>query len=116
MVVAFIAVEACGEKQMSRVFHRLRGRAQDFPITGSRIFARRAGGDQNLSRELVVGSVLFDLAANPGAERLSAFSCEEFAVALEEIGPFVSPEINELRAADEMINDLVALHSCLTRV
>src|ERR1043166_6396567 len=39
MVVALIAVEASGQEQVRRIFHRLRGSADDLPITGRRVLA-----------------------------------------------------------------------------
>ena len=100
MIVAFVAIEPRGEEKMGRILHRLRGRAENLPITGRRILASRACRGQNFASKLIVGRVLLDLVANPRAEQVGAFGPQELAIALEEIGPFIGPKINVLRAAN----------------
>src|SRR5439155_19616119 len=93
MVVALVAVEPRSQKQVRGVLHRLRRSADNLPITGRRVLAGGAGRGENLAGELVVRRVLLDLFANPGAEQFGAFTAQKFAVALQQVGPFVGPKI-----------------------
>src|SRR6185436_5740081 len=109
MVMAFVAVETRGQEKVGGIFHRFGWGAENFPITGFGMLAIGASGGEDFAGELVVGSILLDLGANPGAERFCAFGAEELAVALEEVRPFVGPKINELGTANQPVNDGVAL-------
>src|SRR5205085_798576 len=108
MVMAFVAVEASGQKKVGRVLHRLGRRADYLPITGGGMLAIGTGSSEDLASELIVRRILLDLLANPGAETFCALGAQKLAVALEEIGPFVGPEVHVFRAADQAIHDCVA--------
>ena len=85
---------------MRGVLHGFGRRAENLPIIGGRIFASGAGGSENFAGELIVRRVLLDFFANPIAEQLRAFAAQELAVALQEIGLLIGPEIDILRAAN----------------
>ena len=110
MVVALVAVETSREEKVRRVFHRLRGLAQNFPVTRGRVVLVGAVRGDDLAHELVVGHVFIHGIADPRAETFRAFLAEELRVDLEKIAPLVGPVLDEIHAADELIDDRLALH------
>src|SRR5690348_14232276 len=100
VVVALIAIETRRQKEVSRIFHRLGGSADNFPIAAGGILSIRSRCSQNLSRKLIIRRVLFHLVANPGPESLGAFAAKILAVALKQVSPFVGPKIDVLRATN----------------
>ena len=65
--------------------------------------AAAARGDQ-FARELVERLVLGDALANPAVERLDAFTVEQAFLGAQQIGPFERPEIGELRAFEQPVD------------
>ena len=111
MVVAFVAIEPGGEEKMRRVFHRLRWLTQDFPVTRRGIiFIGTVGGD-DLANELVVWHVFINRAADPCAEAFSALLAKELGVDLKQVTPLVGPVFDEIDAADQLVDDSLALHA-----
>ena len=108
MVMAFVAAEANTEKELGRVFHDRIGRPQDLVIGGRRILDGRSLGVQQGRDKLVIGHVAGHRTAHPGLQRLRPLPSEPLLVDLQEVGPLVGPEINELGAADKAADKLVA--------
>ena len=111
MVVAFVAVETRGQKQVRRVFRQFLRRAHSFEIRGCRIVLGRTGGGDDPVGHAVIGCVVCNLLPDPGAQRRHAFTAEEFAVHLQHVSPFVRPMIDEVGVSDELVDHLVALGS-----
>src|SRR5262249_7639652 len=101
---------------MGRVLHRFSRSPHDLPIAGGWVLTIRACCSQNLASKLVVGSILFHLMANPGAEQFSSFVPKELAVALEQIRPLIGPKINVLRTANQTIDHRIALDPSFPRI
>ena len=116
MVVALVAVEAGAEEEVGGVLHGQIRSAEDLEVGGGGIVLVGAGGGEDFSRELVVGGVVVDFVVDPGAEESGAFRAEELAVHLEEVGPFVGPEIDEGGGTDELVDDLVAFGAGLALI
>ena len=73
-------------------------------------------GRQDRADELVVRHVRGDLVANPLAERDRALDAQELAIDLEQVGPLVRPVLDEFGAADQLVDQLVALDPAVARV
>ena len=109
MVVALIAAEADAEKELGRVLHHRLGRTKNLVIGCRRILDRRPLGIQQGGHELVIGNVARYRTSNPGLQGPGPLASKPFLVDLEKVRPLVGPEINELRAADQAADQLVAL-------
>ena len=80
------------------------------------MLAVRPAGGQDRPDELVVGDVLVDLLADPLAEGDRPLDAQELAVDLEQVGPLVGPVLDVFLAADQPVDQLVALDPGLARV
>ena len=109
VVVALVAVEAHAEEQLGRVLHDRVGGAQHLVVARGRAGDVGSLGGQHVADELVVGLVLGDGLADVGAEGPRPRLAQELAVHLEQVGPFVGPMLDEVLAADEGIDELLAL-------
>src|SRR6266481_9013331 len=116
MVVAFIAIETRGQKEVGGILHRFGRSADNLPIAGSRILPIRSRSGQNLASKLVIRRVLFDLVTNPRAEQFGALAAEKFAVALKHVRPFIGPKIDVLRATNEAVHHGIAFDPYLAAV
>ena len=109
MVVALVAVEPDRHEQVRRVLHRLGGIAEDLEVRRRRVLAVRAAGRQDRAGELVVGRVPGHLIADPLAIGDGSFDAQELAVHVEQVGPLVGPVLDVLLAADQAVDQLLAL-------
>ena len=116
MVVTLIAVEARGEKEVRRVFHRLRGEAEHLEVTRGGHFFVRAGRGENGVDELVIRHVVLHLRAHPVAKKFRAFAAEELAVHLEQVAPLVRPVIHGLLRYQQPFDQLLALPPRVPRI
>ena len=116
MVVALIAVETHAQEQLGRVFHRLFRRAEDLVVGRRRIFERRAAGRQDRVHELVVGHVARHGLLDPAAQGKRPLLAQELAIHLQQVGPLVGPQLDVVAAADQPIDQLVALDLRVARV
>ena len=108
MVVAFVAVEADGEEQLCRRFHDGIGSAQDLEVRRRRILAVRPRRGDDAPSELIVGSVLGDLRANPVTKRHRPLGSQVFSIDHQEVGPLVRPVVHIFRTSDQPIDYLLA--------
>ena len=116
VVVALVAVEADAQEQLGRVLHREVRLALDAPEGGGRVVEGRAAGAEQVADELVVGPVARDLAPQPEAPGARALRADELGADLQEVRPAVGPVLDELRAAEQPPDELVALDVCLALV
>ena len=114
--MAFVAVEPDGQEELGRVFHGRRGVAKDLEIGRRRVFPVRATRRQDGPDELVVRRVRGDLIVDPVAKSRRSLDAQEFAVDLKKVGPLVGPVIDELGAADQAIDQFVALDPAVALV
>ena len=109
VVVALVAVEACGQKKVRCVLHDRVRFTQNLVVRGGRVVLVRAAGGDHFVGELVVWRVAGDLVANPFAELRRALGAEELAVHLQQVGPLVCPVVDVVFVADQFVDQLVAL-------
>ena len=109
MVVALVAIEPHGQEQVRGGLHRVGRLAKDLEVRGGRILAVRSGGGEDLLDELVVGRVGRQLAANPLPQGGGPFRPQVLAIDLQQVGPLVRPVLDEVVAADQPVDHLVAL-------
>ena len=82
MVVALVAVESGGEKQLCRVFHRLRRSTQDLEVGSRWIFLVGTAGCQDLMNKFIVWRILLDLIMYPLPEGSGSIFTQELAIDL----------------------------------
>ena len=116
MIVALVAVEPHAQEQVRGVLHRVVRLAQDLVIRRGRILAIRAAGREDLAGELVVGRVGGQFAADPLAESGGPFRAEVLAIDLQQVGPLVRPVLEEIVAADQPVDQFVALDPRVARI
>ena len=113
VVVALVAVEPDGQEQLRRVLHRRRpGRGGSCSTTAGGFSRVRPAGRQDLARR--TGRRACSSAtcvADPLAEGGGALVAEELAVDLEQVGPLVRPVLDVVVAADQPVDQRVALGS-----
>ena len=109
MVVAFGAVDGHAEERLGRrLGHQARVFVQDIKITGA-VFERAALRGEDFPDEDIPGRVGGDVVPNPVVIRPHGGGFQLLALDQQQVGPFVSPVINELRALQQRFDELVAL-------
>ncbi len=107
--MALVAVEADRQEQLRRVLHRRRRLAQDLVIRRRRVGHRGPGAGQDGVDELIIRQVVGDRLPDPVAQGAGARLAQELSVDLQQVGPFVSPVLDKVGAADQLVDQLVAL-------
>ena len=109
MVVTLVAVEAHAQESLRDILGHLARLAEHAEIVHRRILVAAAFRSEQRADELVVGRIVRDLLANPVAIQPHGFLAEVLAVALEQVRPFVRPELDVIIAAEQFIDELLAL-------
>src|SRR5204863_4352604 len=116
MIVALVAVEPHPEKGLAHVLRDLARLTQRPVIIHFRIPVGTALGEQHLANKLIVGLVPGDRPLNPVAKHPDALLSQMFAVALEEIRPFVGLIFVVISAGQQSIYQLLALLPALSGI
>ena len=109
MIVALVAVEAHAEERLADILGHLAGLTQHAQVIHCGVFIGAAFGREERARQLVVGDILRDLPADPIAVKPDGFLAKVLAVALQQVCPFVRPELHVVVAGQKVLDQLLPL-------
>ena len=109
MVVALRAVQPRAEKKLGGVLGALHRRAVGAIPVGRRVGVSAAARGDEFARELIERLVRGDALVNPAVKRLHPLRIKLALLNPQQVGPLERPEIDELRAFQQRLDELGAL-------
>ena len=104
VVVALGALDPDAEEELGRGLGRVLRVAADPVVVRGRVPERRAVGGEQLADELVERGVPLQVGPDPAVEGVRPLGLDQPAVGPEDVGELQSPEVGELRATQQAVD------------